>query len=292
MDVRVAFDYVKACLADPTINKVVLIGHSQGGIIASLVLDQLFADLPSQTISKIVSLVPNQSGSIEAYCIRKEVYTFGNAASHFNNPLVSLQPRDSLSKSVHLLGTYSERCIPHIEHYVNELDMIPRWGVLYNVMEVLDNCYSGKVFVRMGATGHMFVQHYMDYMFPLDPDRRHGFLDKVVDVDEVTASRRENEAIQQVSLMKRESTIAVENIEFGDGQKVPVEAILEEESKLETLTRPAINIILPRNEVAQEARGKSVKQLSRLWRYVDGGSPADFPNEVEQNWRDEISPAA
>ena len=54
MDVRVAYDYVKACLADPTVSKVVLIAHSQGGIIASLVLDRLFADLPSESISKLV----------------------------------------------------------------------------------------------------------------------------------------------------------------------------------------------------------------------------------------------
>ena len=54
MDVRVAYDYTKACLLDPTIDKVVLIAHSQGGIIASLVLDSLYADLPCAIISKLV----------------------------------------------------------------------------------------------------------------------------------------------------------------------------------------------------------------------------------------------
>ena len=54
MDVRVAFDHVKACLADPSVEKVVLIAHSQGGIIASLVLDKLFTDLPSDSTSKLV----------------------------------------------------------------------------------------------------------------------------------------------------------------------------------------------------------------------------------------------
>lgn len=54
MDVRVTYDYVKACLADPTVTKVVLIGHSQGGIIISMVLDELFADLPRSTVSKLV----------------------------------------------------------------------------------------------------------------------------------------------------------------------------------------------------------------------------------------------
>ena len=56
MDVRVTYDYVKACLIDPTVTKVVLIGHSQGGIIISLVLDELFADLPRSAVSKLVQL--------------------------------------------------------------------------------------------------------------------------------------------------------------------------------------------------------------------------------------------
>ena len=53
-DVRAAFDHVKACLADPDVSKVILIGHSQGGIIASMVVDRLLIDLPYETISKLV----------------------------------------------------------------------------------------------------------------------------------------------------------------------------------------------------------------------------------------------
>jgi len=58
MDCRVAYEYVKAWLADPTVSKVVLIGHSQGGIIASMVLDKLFGDLPTDSISKLVHSDP------------------------------------------------------------------------------------------------------------------------------------------------------------------------------------------------------------------------------------------
>ncbi len=56
MDVRVTYDYVKACLIDPTVTKVILLGHSQGGIITSLVLDELFADLPRSAVSKLVNI--------------------------------------------------------------------------------------------------------------------------------------------------------------------------------------------------------------------------------------------
>ena len=53
-DVRVAYDYVKACLCDPTVQKVVLVGHSQGGIIVSMVIDELLTDLPQEVFGKIV----------------------------------------------------------------------------------------------------------------------------------------------------------------------------------------------------------------------------------------------
>ena len=56
LDVRVAYDYVKACLCDPTIRKVVLIGHSQGGIIISMVIDELLKDLPQEVFGKVVRL--------------------------------------------------------------------------------------------------------------------------------------------------------------------------------------------------------------------------------------------
>ena len=59
LDVRIAYDYVKACLCDPTVRKVVLIGHSQGGIIISMVIDELLKDLPQEVFGKVVRLESN-----------------------------------------------------------------------------------------------------------------------------------------------------------------------------------------------------------------------------------------
>ena len=55
MDVRIAYDYLKAYLCDPTITKIILVVHSQGGIIASMALDHLFADVPQAVFAKLVS---------------------------------------------------------------------------------------------------------------------------------------------------------------------------------------------------------------------------------------------
>ncbi|KAI3319792.1 hypothetical protein HD806DRAFT_547689 [Xylariaceae sp. AK1471] len=67
-DVRLAYKIVKEKLYNPQYSKVVFILHSQGGIEGGLVLDWLLQELPQDLLAKL------------------EVYTFGNAANHFNNP--------------------------------------------------------------------------------------------------------------------------------------------------------------------------------------------------------------
>ena len=67
-DVRICFRLLKDILYDESKSKVVFILHSQGGIEGGLVLDWLLQELPQDLMSKL------------------EVYTFGNAANHFNNP--------------------------------------------------------------------------------------------------------------------------------------------------------------------------------------------------------------
>ena len=47
-DVRVAYKKIKPALLDPSITKVVVVAHSQGGIVLSMALDNLLADLPRE----------------------------------------------------------------------------------------------------------------------------------------------------------------------------------------------------------------------------------------------------
>lgn len=44
--------------------------------------------------------------------------------------------------------------------------MVPRWGVLYSIKHILNNRYAGRVFIHLGASGHLFIQHYLDTLFP------------------------------------------------------------------------------------------------------------------------------
>lgn len=92
-DVRVAYEHIKYTVLDSKKSKVVLVGHSQGGIVLSLVLDQLFDELPAPLMSKI------------------EVYTFGSAASHFSNPPISKEEPPSRN----LNPPRQQLVIPYIE---------------------------------------------------------------------------------------------------------------------------------------------------------------------------------
>lgn len=67
-DVRSCYKVMREVLYDPKKSKVVLILHSQGGIEGGMVLDWLLQEMPQDLLAKL------------------EVYTFGNAANHFNNP--------------------------------------------------------------------------------------------------------------------------------------------------------------------------------------------------------------
>ncbi len=139
--------------------------------------------------------------------------------------------------------------------------MIARWGVLHSTMTALDNRYNGSVFVRMGATGHLFNQHYMDVMFPSNT-QMNDFLDRTVDVDMVTAIGREKAATRKLGLMRTESGFG-----FTPG------SLLNEDGRGAEMN---INFIPQATKAATpEVEGKTVRELSRLWRYKGGASPAE-----------------
>ncbi|KAL4934093.1 uncharacterized protein BDV17DRAFT_296882 [Aspergillus undulatus] len=140
-DVRDGYAHLRAALLNPDYTKVVLIAHSQGAIESGLIVDWLLDE-------------------IHQGCLRKlEIYTFGNAANHFNNPFRSTPDPQ--------FGATNNSTILHIEHYVNSKDFVGRWGVL-NFADI-PNRFMGRVFVREGS-GHMFNQHYLGTMFPLAND--------------------------------------------------------------------------------------------------------------------------
>ncbi|KAF4635706.1 hypothetical protein G7Y89_g2391 [Cudoniella acicularis] len=176
---RTTYNTIKHTLYNPSLKKVILILHSQGGIEGSLILDMLLSELPQDLLSKL------------------EIYTFGNAANHFNNPhlhLSSLEialafkskktyfPSTSIRSPGLGAGTKPKeggKTIHYIEHYTHTQDFVAQWGVLHFINppnSPLNDSpdvprFMGRVFESEGR-GHQFGMHYLDSMFPLKAANR------------------------------------------------------------------------------------------------------------------------
>lgn len=164
-------------------------------------------------------------------------------------------------------------------------------GVLHCVRSILNNRYSGNVFVRMRASGHLFNQHYMEPMFPGIQQEGQvaghppwSALDTIVDVEEKLAQQRERTALMSAGV-KRDA----DGLEFGNGQVLEKEKGMNGTTvngakangmnghskgghPIEVFSRDSTGVLH-----AWEVEGKSMRQLSRLWRYQGGHSPADDP---------------
>jgi len=256
-DTRICFSHISdALLSDK--KKVILILHSQGGLEGSIILDWLINQHTREVLQKL------------------EIYTFGNAANHFNNPRV---------KKEHTVPRVKDRAIRHIEHYANSMDFVSRWGVLHfkkqtarkdgrflrlgeisalisrkvqiikatlwtaskqaNKLDSEWNAYEGVLIERNGS-GHQFNQHYLDNMFPLDD-----------------------------SLSRVQTN--------GDGSPVPGTFMasptnvrndpwkIDEQRKITN----GVDGVAHHNEVNGYSVELQVYQISRLWKYVNGGRPKD-----------------
>ncbi|GMK59610.1 hypothetical protein CspeluHIS016_0802160 [Cutaneotrichosporon spelunceum] len=97
-DIRVGYKTVRKAVINPRYKRIVIIGHSQGGIIASAWADMLLTDVPDEILSRV------------------EVYTFASAANHFSRPAAAADG--------------SRQTFAHVEHFANEKDFVAQFGVL------------------------------------------------------------------------------------------------------------------------------------------------------------------
>ncbi|KAJ5454061.1 uncharacterized protein N7458_005017 [Penicillium daleae] len=270
-DIRQCHMLIKKALYAPGIKKVVLILHSQGGIEGGMILDWLYDEVPHDLLKQL------------------EVYTFGNAANHFNNPYrVNIPGVGAGVGSKHTsayLQTQNKRAVAHIEHYANRKDFVSRWGVLHFTRKVsedpLQNRFMGRVFERPGG-GHQFNQHYLDNMFPLDPTGR--FVRGLADGD-----------FMEMDVWVGGDTEAREglgqSLEATSGSIEPESRVLSSspssvwtESQEQT-SRPQGNFMISVVDELARTNGVplkalKVKNLSRLWAYCNGDSPTDIITEA------------
>jgi hypothetical protein len=112
-DVRVCYRIIKEKLYNPQYSKIVFILHSQGGIEGGMVLDWLLQELPQNLLSKL------------------EVYTFGNAANHFNNPYRTVASQcqaeeKPLQASLDVVARAGNESTPGLDGLAMDHDQTPR----------------------------------------------------------------------------------------------------------------------------------------------------------------------
>ncbi|KAG0132044.1 hypothetical protein HOY82DRAFT_558723 [Tuber indicum] len=259
-DTRVLYDHLKSILLDNNVHKCVVIAHSQGGIILSTALDCLFADVPGGAFEKM------------------EIYTFGCAANHFNNPIRFVpSPSQPQTPSADPPAP-EERLIKHIEHYCNEHDFVSRFGALHFSKDKLSNRFAGKVFENKGHGGHLLNQHYLDRMFAGDSS---DFLEMVVEAGEGRAAQGAQVSGQETAQKELRSSRSWPPARTGFRMaSVEVPNDLEQARTLgRSLSAPApgtgwdFATGAKAESSAEIQRGRTVMDLSRLWKYKNGESP-------------------
>lgn len=89
-DARLGYEILSRAIRNPDLTRIVLICHSQGGIIVGSWIDQLLDDFPHSQLKGI------------------EIYAFASAANHFSAPGSAVFNR--------------------IEHFANERDFVAQIG--------------------------------------------------------------------------------------------------------------------------------------------------------------------
>jgi hypothetical protein len=161
--------------------KVVVLAHSQGTIIISIILDLVYqlAERPVQPVEESFAipdmlaagapagpefLFPYEGAlnldEFESLSLSElaklEVYCFANCANHmtyFDNHPGGEQP------------------VPWLENYGNEMDIVARLGMLAPDPKQRNIRIEGPIYMQPGAWGHLLNEHYL---LPIERSQRVG----------------------------------------------------------------------------------------------------------------------
>ena len=101
-----------------------------------------------------------------------------------------------------------------------------------------------------------------------------AFLDTVVDVNESLARKREDMALSNMGIMRRDSG-AGQWFKSSEENVVDLDALMDGKVKGRKKGEVGIEVLNGGDGIGKESRGKSVRELSRLWLYLGGRSPKD-----------------
>jgi hypothetical protein len=156
--VDVAFPEIHRALKDPTKDRVIIIAHSQGTLIAAVLvrLLRLVYARAGEVISEAkqaeeldalrrtgVTLDPDDFEDVTSDELRRlEIYCFANCATEMRY----VDP---------------DRALPWIESLGNEHDLVARLGMLAPDVAAENIAIDGPLWVRRGGWGHLLNHHYL-----------------------------------------------------------------------------------------------------------------------------------
>jgi hypothetical protein len=253
-DIRRSYALIKEALLDEKFKKVVLILHSQGGIEGALILDWLLGE--GESCHFVCRLAPLTILPVPQDVLQQlEIYTFGNASNHFNNPHRSYSSMRNATQRKE--SNPYDKAVRHIEHYANSGELVARWGILSFC--ALKNRYMGRLFTRNG-TGHLLNQHYLNDMFPLGSDLRvlehNDFMNATVRiVTEGTPDEGREDVESTIRATRDEAMATVQDVN----------------SPISPISVGSQNSVFGSDRAF--SRPAMVKDFSRLWLYRNGMSP-------------------
>lgn len=143
-DIRKGYPELVKHVTNMDIERIVLIGHSQGGIIVSAFVDQLLTDFDDEVLSRV------------------EVYTFASAANHFSRAGKYVIENGQAVKVEDLPApAASNGPFRHVEHFANTGDFVAQLGVLSHRPGQPGNThgvFAGQIFER-NQEGHGILDY-------------------------------------------------------------------------------------------------------------------------------------
>lgn len=169
-----AFPAIYDALTSPDKERVVLIAHSQGTIIAAVLL---------QLLKKITRPAVTPGGPMAAAAYAPPEFIFPSDEPLDAADFAPLEESQLAKLEVYSFATCAnvvtplrpaykkQRSVPYVEHFGNENDIVARLGMLAPNAEARSIQIDGPRFVRLGAWGHLLNAHYL---YPILAVQRHG----------------------------------------------------------------------------------------------------------------------
>lgn len=163
-------------------------------------------------------------------------------------------------------------------------DMMARCGIMHHTMCLLDNRFCGRMFV-IHRPGFTFSQ-YMEMMFrPTMMQKRsmsmmrRSMLDEVPEIDVSMAEKREFTAqgmsspLRPMMMQMMKKMGGEEMMMDGKIMDSKMDGMRMKNEKRSSWNMSGNDCVAMARMCAQECEGKTLRQLSRLWRYADGARP-------------------